>query len=189
MRALAALLLGAALLLLSGCTATQDAVAAGTEFTFVAPGGRTEIFYPPAERQSVSGIAGESLLEPGTTVGLDDLAGQVVVFNVWGSWCGPCRTEMPELQFVGDTVDGAAVLGLNIRDDRAGAADFVTNTGVRYDSIFDNPARTLAGFSGLPRNVTPITFLLDEQHRVAAVYLRAVRSSELIPVVEDLVAE
>ena len=187
MRALVTLL--GALLLLTGCTATQDAVATGREFTFVAPGGQTEIFYPPAERQSASGIAGESLLRPGTTVGLDDYAGRVVVFNVWGSWCGPCRTEMPELQFVGDTVEGSAVLGLNIRDSRDGAADFLANTGVRYDSIFDNPARTLAGFSGLPRNVTPITFLLDEQHRVAAVYLRAVRSSELIPVVEDLVAE
>ncbi len=187
MRTLVTLL--GALLLLTGCTATQDAVAGGSEFTFVAPGGQTEIFYPPVERQSVSGIAGESLLEPGTTVGLDDYAGQVVVFNVWGSWCGPCRTEMPELQFVGDTVDGAAVLGLNIRDGRDAAADFVANTGVGYDSIFDNPARTLAGFSGLPRNIVPVTFLLDEQHRVAAVYLRAVRSSELIPIVEDLVAE
>jgi thiol-disulfide isomerase/thioredoxin len=186
-RALAVLL--GALVLLTGCSATQDAVATGTEFTFVAPGGQLEISYPRGERQSVAGIAGESLLRPGTTIGLDDYAGQVVVFNVWGSWCGPCRREMPELQFVDDTVDGAAVLGLNVRDDRDGAADFVGNTGVRYDSIFDNPARTLAGFSGLPRNITPITFLLDEEHRVAAVYLRELRSSELIPVVEDLVAE
>lgn len=175
-----------ALLLLTGCAAARD----GTEFTFVSPGGRTEIFYPPQERQPpIDGVAGESLLRPGTTVALDDFAGQVVVFNTWGSWCVPCRTEMPELQFVDDTVDGVAVLGLDVRDDRDEATTLVANTGVRYDSIFDGPARTLARFSGFPRNVTPFTMVLDKQHRVAAVYLRAVRSSELIPVVEDLVAE
>lgn len=178
-----------AILLLAGCSTSQDAVATDNGFTFVAPGGQTTILYEGPDRGQVTGIAGESLLRPGETVGLDDYAGQVVVLNVWGSWCGPCREEMPDLQFVQDSVDGAAVLGLNVRDVRDAAADFVRDRGLTFDSIFDAPGRNLAQLSGYPRNTTPSTLVLDKKHRVAAVYLTRIRVPELIPLVERLAAE
>ncbi|MBC8090849.1 MAG: TlpA family protein disulfide reductase [Pseudonocardia sp.] len=183
-------LLLVAILVLAGCSTSQDAVQSGGEFTFVAPGGQTTIMYePPVDRGRVTGIAGESLLRPGETVGLEDYAGQVVVLNIWGSWCGPCREEMPDLQFVQDSVDGVAVLGLDVRDVRDAAADFVRDRGLTFDSIYDAPARTLAQLSGYPRNATPSTLVLDKQHRVAAVYLTQIRVPELIPLVERLAAE
>jgi len=183
----AALVLAA--LLLTGCSTSQNAVATGGDFQFVAPGGQTTIFYdPPESRGTVRGISGESLLHEGTTVGLDDYPGQVVVFNIWGSWCGPCREEMPDLQFVGEQT-GAAILGLDVRDSRQDALDFLRNRGITFDSIFDPPARALAGLSGYPRNVVPSTIVFDEQHRVAAVYLTKIRVSELMPVVQRLQAE
>jgi thiol-disulfide isomerase/thioredoxin len=179
----------AALTVLAGCTSTQDAVSAGTEFTFVAPGGKTFITYdPPESRGAVTGIAGDSLLRPGETVGLDDYPGQVVVLNLWGSWCGPCREEVPDLQFVAEQT-GAAVLGIDVRDDRQAATDFLRDRGVTYDSIFDNPGRTLAALSGYPRNAVPSTLVLDKRHRVAAVDLLQIRPSELIPVVQRLQGE
>lgn len=179
----------AAALLLAGCSTSQEAVATGGEFQFVAPGGQSTIFYdPPESRGSVSGITGESLLNEGATVGLDDYPGQVVVFNIWGSWCGPCREEMLDLQFVHDRTE-AVVLGLDVRDIRPDALDFVHNRGITFESIFDPPARALAGLSGYPRNVVPSTIVFDKQHRVAAVYLTRIRVAELIPLVERLVAE
>jgi thiol-disulfide isomerase/thioredoxin len=181
--------LALAALLLAGCSTSQDAVATGGDFQFVAPGGQTTILYdPPDSRGRVSGIAGESLLNEGTTVGLDDHAGQVVVLNIWGSWCGPCREEMPDLQFVQEET-GAVVLGLDVRDVRQDALDFVRNRGITFDSIFDPPGRTLAALSGYPRNVVPSTIVFDTQHRVAAVYLTKIRVGELIPVVQRLQAE
>ncbi|MBW0092748.1 TlpA family protein disulfide reductase [Pseudonocardia sp. KRD-184] len=190
MRRLALAVVAVLGLALGGCSTSRDAVANDGEFTFVAPGGQTTILYdPPADRGSVRGIEGESLLDPGRTIGLDDYAGQVVVLNVWGSWCGPCREEMPDLQFVQDTVEGVSVLGLDVRDSRDAAADFVRDRGLTFDSIYDSPARTLAQLSGYPRNTTPSTLVLDKQHRVAAVYLTQIRIPELIPVVERLVAE
>jgi thiol-disulfide isomerase/thioredoxin len=182
----------AACALLVGCSTSKDAVETGQEFTFVAPGGQTEILYdPPESRGALRGLSGESLLNPGTTVGLDALPGRVVVLNIWGSWCGPCRTEADDLQFVAQETadDGVSVLGVDVRDDRAAATDFVRDRGITYDSIFDPPGRRLVSLKGYPRNTVPSTIVLDRQHRVAAVYLTAIRVPELIPLVKRLAAE
>jgi thiol-disulfide isomerase/thioredoxin len=188
-RLLAAL---AVVALLAGCSTSKDAVETGQDFTFVAPGGQTTILYdPPASRGALRTLSGESLLAPGTTAGIDALAGRVVVLNIWGSWCGPCRAEASDLQFVAHqtVADGVSVLGVDVRDDRAAATDFVRDRGITYDSVFDPPARTLAALKGYPRNTVPSTIVLDREHRVAAVYLTAVRVPELIPLVQRLAAE
>jgi len=193
MRLVVAVVAGlAAACVLAGCSSSKDAVQTGQEFTFVAPGGQTEILYdPPASRGALRGMSGESLLNPGSTVGLDALAGRVVVLNIWGSWCGPCRAEADDLQYVAqDTADdGVSVLGVDVRDDRAAATDFVRDRGITYDSIFDPPGRTLVSLKGYPRNTVPSTIVLDRQHRVAAVYLTSIRVAELIPLVKRLAAE
>jgi thiol-disulfide isomerase/thioredoxin len=177
------------LVLVAGCSGTKDAVQSGQDFQFVAPGGQTFITYdPPPSRGAVSGISGDSLLQPGQTAGLEKYPGQVVVLNIWGSWCGPCREEVPDLQFVAQQT-GAAVLGIDVRDDRQAATDFLRDRAVTYDSIFDNPGRTLVGLSGYPRNAVPSTLVLDKQHRVAAVDLLQIRPTELIPLVKRLQAE
>lgn len=182
----------ALVLALAGCSTSKDAVSSGQEFQFVAPGGQTEIHYdPPASRGRVGALAGDSLLEPGRTIGLADYADRVVVLNVWGSWCGPCRTEAPDLEYVQQQVapSGATVLGIDVRDDRDAATDFVRDRALTYPSIFDPPGRSLAQLGGVPRNVVPLTIVLDRQHRVAAVYLRTVRIPELIPLIQRLSTE
>ena len=187
---LAALIVAAALM--TACSTSKDAVETGQDFTFVAPGGQTTIVYdPPESRGTLRALSGESLLDPGSTVGLGNFAGRVVVLNIWGSWCGPCRVEAPDLQFVAQqtAADGVSVLGVDVRDDRTAAADFVRDRGITYDSVFDPPGRTLAALRGYPRNTVPSTIVLDRQHRVAAVYLTTVRVPELIPLVQRLAAE
>ena len=177
---------------LTGCGTGTDAVATGGEFSFVAPGGQTRIFYdPPEQRGAVGPLSGESLLEPGRTIGLQDYRGQVVVLNVWGAWCGPCREEAPGLQQVYERTrdSGATLLGIDVRDDRDAAADFIRDRGLTYPSIYDNPGRSLAALRGFPRNTVPSTIVLDRQHRVAAVFLTALRVAELLPVVQRVAAE
>ncbi|MDT7707280.1 MAG: hypothetical protein QOG20_2887 [Pseudonocardiales bacterium] len=185
-------LLLAALLVLAGCSSTKDAVATGDSFQFVAPGGKTEITYDdPSSRGAIRGLTGPSLLNSGKDVGLDNYAGRVVLINVWGSWCGPCRTEAPDLEFVQQQTAslGAAVLGIDVRDDRQAAADFVHDRGLTYDSIFDDSGRSLASLGGVPRNVVPLSIVLDKRHRVAAVYLQPIRLPEVIPLIQKLAAE
>jgi thiol-disulfide isomerase/thioredoxin len=185
-------LLAALLVLLAGCSAGKDAVASGTEFVFVSPGGKTEIFYDGADRKSIGNLSGESLLDEGKQIGLSDFPGKAVVINIWGSWCGPCRVEAPQLQQLHDqTKDaGAVVLGIDVRDEqRSAPQDFVRNNKLTYPSIYDPPARSLLGLKGYPRSVVPSTIVLDKQHRVAAVYLHDLLASDLLPLVTKLTGE
>lgn len=187
----------AALLVIAvtGCsftTPTGDAPSQAGEFTFVAPGGESRIFYDlPDTRGTVTGLSGESLLEPDRTIGLDDFAGQVVVLNVWGAWCGPCREEMPALQQIHEQMqpEGVTLLGIDVRDNADAARDFMLDRGITYPSIYDNPGRSLLALRGFPRNTVPSTVVLDRQHRVAAVFLTTLRVTELLPVVQRIAAE
>lgn len=193
-RLVVAMAAGLLALLAAGCAAGTgtDPVAAAKDFTFVAPGGQTTIRYdPPSARGRTPVLAGDSLLHEGSQVGLDAYPGQVVVLNVWGSWCGPCREEAPDLQFVADQLAtrGGVVLGINVRDTRDAARDFVVDRGLTFDSIFDPAGRVLAGLNGYPRNVVPSTIVLDREHRVAAVYLTKIRVSDLMPELERIAAE
>ena len=70
--------------LLAGCSTGDDAVAQGGTFEFVAPGGKTDIFYdPPASRGRPGSVSGTDLMDPSKTLSLNDFAGNVVVINVW----------------------------------------------------------------------------------------------------------
>jgi thiol-disulfide isomerase/thioredoxin len=187
-------LASAAVVALAGCSTGDDAVAQGGTFEFVAPGGKTDIFYDPPENRGRPGaLKGPELMDPAKTVSLDDFAGKVVVVNVWGQWCGPCRTEITQLQNVYDATraKGVAFLGIDVRDNNRDAAqDFIVDRKVTFPSIYDPPMRTMIAFGGkYPTTVIPSTVVLDRQHRVAAVFLRELLAEDLQPVVERLAGE
>lgn len=186
-RALLALVV-VGLTLLAGCSSGSSDDGG---FRFVAPGGQTRITYPEAQRRPLAPIVGDSLLAPGQQISSAQDRGQVVVVNIWGSWCGPCRGESPALEQVAQAsaARGVRFLGVDVRDDRDAAADFVRSRGVTYPSIFDPPGRSLLVLSGYPRNAVPSTIVLDRAHRVAAVFLTAVLATDLQPVVDQVAAE
>ena len=187
-------LASAAIVALAGCSTGDDAVAQGGTFEFVAPGGKTDIFYdPPGNRGRPGKLEGPELMDPAKTISLDDFTGKVVVINVWGQWCGPCRTEITQLQEVYDKTRrvGVEFLGIDVRDNNRDAAkDFIVDRKVTFPSIYDPPMRTMIAFGGrYPATVIPSTVVLDRQHRVAAVFLRELLAEDLQPVVERLAAE
>lgn len=184
----------AAVAVVAGCSTGSDAVAQGGTFEFVAPGGQTDIFYdPPQDRGTPGPLSGPDLMDTDKTISLDDFDGKVVVINVWGQWCGPCRTEITQLQQVYEATrdKGVAFLGIDVRDNNIDAPrDFIIDRGVTFPSIYDPPMRTMIAFGGrYPTTVIPSTVVLDRQHRVAAVFLRELLAQDLQPVVERLAAE
>jgi thiol-disulfide isomerase/thioredoxin len=179
---------------LTGCSTGKDAVAQGGTFDFVSPGGKTDIMYdPPSARGTIGALAGPDLTTAGKTVAVADFPGQVVVLNVWGQWCGPCRAEAPALEKVYEAskTRGVAFLGINVRDSQQDKAqDFVTSFHVGYPSIYDPEMRSLLALGGkFPTSVIPTTLILDRQHRVAAVFLRTLLAEDLQPVVDRIAAE
>lgn len=179
--------------LLAGCNG-RDAVAQGGTFEFVSPGGKTDIYYdPPSSRGRPGPLSGPDLADPTRTLSLQDFPDRVVVVNVWGQWCGPCRAEVAQLQRVYDATrdSGVSFLGIDVRDNsRRAALDFVDDRHVTYPSIYDPAMRTLIAFGGkYPTTVIPSTLVLDRRHRVAAVFLRELLAEDLQPVVERVARE
>ena len=180
--------------LLVGCSSGDDAVAQGGTFEFVSPGGKTDIYYDPPDHRGRPGpVAGPELMDPARAVSVDDFAGRVVVINVWGQWCAPCRAEVTQLQQVYNATraDGVTLLGIDVRDNnRQAAQDFVKDRNVTFPSIYDPAMRTMIAFGGkYPTTVIPSTLVLDRRHRVAAVFLRELLAADLQPVVRRIASE
>lgn len=179
----------AAAVALTACADTGS----GDTFAFHSPGGQVEILYDEADRAPLPTFSGESLMEPGEQISLDDFKGQIVVLNAWGQWCAPCRAEVDDLQEVQGALTESGqgtVLGINVRDHQPEIArDFVTDNGVTYPSIYDPPFRTAAALGGIPASVIPTTVILDKQHRPAAVFLREVTAADILEVTDRLATE
>ena len=126
-------------------------------------------FLEPDEREPAPELLGE-LLGGGAYSLAEERGDDVVVVNVWGSWCAPCRAEADALQAVYEEVqdDGVQFLGINTRDTEEAALTFAADKGITYPSLVDDGALQ-AGFSrSLPVAAIPTTYVLDRSGRVAA---------------------
>ena len=104
----------------------------------------------------------------GRDVDLSSLRGPLVV-NLWASWCGPCRREMPLLQsFHEEYGDQVPVLGIDYEDPQTvNAMRLVRDTGVTYPLLAD-PQSELSGAAPFPvLRGLPFLALVDADGRVA----------------------
>jgi thiol-disulfide isomerase/thioredoxin len=95
----------------------------------------------------------------GNPLTLEDFRGKVVVLNLWATWCGPCRKEMPSLdrlqaKFGGD---GVVVLPLSLdRGELSRIQAFYDEVGIQNLQIYRDPkgaASHVLGAFGLPTTV------------------------------------
>ncbi|HET9500199.1 MAG TPA: TlpA disulfide reductase family protein [Marmoricola sp.] len=185
-RAVAALLSAlVCVALLAGCG--SDLGTAGSQ-GYVSGNGVITVL-PVAERHRPGTVSGETL--EGKPLSLSSYAGQVVVVNVWGAWCPPCRAEADDLAVAAKELakEDVAFVGINTRDSsRANALSFQRTRDVPYPSIYDPSGRTLLAFRGTLRpNSIPSTVVIDAQGRVAASILGELTSPRtLVDLVEDV---
>jgi cytochrome c biogenesis protein CcmG, thiol:disulfide interchange protein DsbE len=101
--------------------------------------------------------------------------GVPTVVNLWGSWCGPCREELPVLQEYAASADGVRVLGVISKDGAPQADSFAADAGVRFPSAFDGDGRLMAelGLLGLPA-----TYFLDADGALVHTENRPITSAD-----------
>lgn len=119
--------------------------------------------------------------------------GEVVVYNVWGSWCAPCREEAPVLRRVWNETreHGVQFVGINVRDNDAAARAFERRYKITYPSITtaDSGPALLAFGSNLPASAVPSTIIVDRSGRVAARIIGPTTYGTLSSLVSDTLAE
>lgn len=161
--ALAALLLGATAL--TACSSSGTADGSGKGFV---SGDGTITVLPVTQRPDPVALSGKTL--EGSDLDLTSLRGKVVVLNVWGSWCPPCRKEAPELERAYRSLRprGVQFLGIDTRDNAAAASAFVVRFGITYPSLVDDGTLLLAFRGAVPAAAVPTTLVLDRAGRIAA---------------------
>jgi len=192
-RALVALAVSASLLL-GACSNDPDpapGIGSTPEAGFVGGDGSITVVASD-ERVAAPGLAGTTV--DGEHYDLADDKGKVVVVNVWGSWCPPCRKEAPELVRAHDRLTTGrerpevAFVGIDTRDpSRAAAKAYQRSFDVPYPSVYDPSGTLLLGFSGsLPPSAIPSTLVIDDEGRVAARVLGGITAATLEDLVEQV---
>ena len=176
-------------LLLSACVTPNASIQNSGEAGFISGDG-TATFLNVEDRKSAPELI--ALDFNGKEIDLSNYKNKVVVLNVWGSWCGPCRKEAKELQelYVKNKNSGVEFIGINIRDSKVSAEKFITNFGITYPNIFDRDGVKLLGFKDtLPANAIPSTVLVDKNGKVAARQLGPIERALIQGFISSLVDE
>lgn len=86
---------------------------------------------------------------------------------------------------------GTQVLGVDVKETSPDhPRDFMRDRSLTYPSIYDASSRSFINvFKGIPANAVPSTFVVDKNHKVAAVFLVPVLASDVQPVLDDLARE
>lgn len=161
----------------------------GDQAGYVSGSGVTTI--APGDREPAPDFGGPTL--DGASFDLAEARGSVVVLNVWGSWCPPCRKEAPALQAVSEALapEGVRFVGVNTRDPAEGAAaGYVTEFGITFPSVVDTDGTRLLAFRDtLPPNAIPSTLVVDRDGRLAARVLGPISEISLRDLVTQVAGE
>lgn len=124
------------------------------------------------------------------TTSLDDLRGEVTLFNVWASWCVACRQEHPLMNQLARN-GTVRIVGLNYKDTEVDGKRWLQQHGNPYAwSVVDRDGRI-----GIEYGVygVPETFILDAQGTIRAKRIGPITSDyireELLPLIDQLKSE
>jgi len=144
------------------------------------------------DRDAVPDLSGKTI--DGKQLDVADYKGKVVVVNVWGSWCGPCRAEAKNLERVYQDTKGQGVqfIGINTRDGSTSpAVAFEKEFGVTYPSLYDPTGKLMLRFKKgtLNPQLIPSTLIIDRDGKVAARTLQALSEETLRKMLNPVLAE
>jgi peroxiredoxin len=129
--------------------------------------------HPPGARvDAVEGrFAPDFILQSidGGTLRLSDLRGRPVVLNFWATWCGPCRTEIPEFQAVYEQLEatGVVVVAVNVQESSAKVRAWTAQFGVSFPVVLDTNGSVTREYLG--RSTLPTTVFIAADGTVASI--------------------
>lgn len=181
----------AGVFVLTACGSSDKPTSGGEDSQYLAGTGEiTRV--PKTDRQAAPDISGETV--DGDQLELSDHRGEVVVLNVWGSWCPPCRSEAPGFAKVSKEMekDGVQFIGINTKDlDVANAKAFDRTYGIEYPSFYDPSGKQVLRFpkGSLNPQTIPSTLVLDRDGKIAVRALKELSEEALREVIEPVVDE
>jgi thiol-disulfide isomerase/thioredoxin len=144
------------------------------------------VAYPVGQRPAAPEFTATSLT--GARINFASYRGQVVLLNVWGSWCGPCRGEGQTLKYLDEQYgpEGVAFLGDDIEDSPANALAFLRGEGITYPSVNDANGAVEQRLSlAVPISGTPTTLVIDKTGHIAGVIDGAATYPEVTALLHD----
>jgi len=164
----------AALFALPGPAATADA-AAGDEYSSVP----MPVEYDAPEL-TLKNLAGEE-------ESLSDYEGQIVLVNLWATWCPPCKAELPVLQeyYEAHADEGFVIIGIDYGEPETIVAPFVETARLTYPIWLDETVRSGAAFK---TGNLPSSFVIDRDGKVVLAWAgqisRAMLEKHVTPVIQ-----
>ncbi|MFF7389986.1 TlpA family protein disulfide reductase [Streptomyces scabiei] len=144
------------------------------------------------DRDTAPDLSGKTI--DGKQLDLSAYQGKIIVLNVWGSWCAPCRAEAPNLAKVSEDLadQGVQFVGINTRDTSTRPAiAFEKQYEVEYPSLYDPTGKLLLRFEkgSLNPQLIPSTLVIDRDGKLAARTQQALSEEKLRKMLDPILAE
>jgi cytochrome c biogenesis protein CcmG, thiol:disulfide interchange protein DsbE len=158
------------------------------QHTTAAPAAATDVVMTPAPLADHPAPDFTLTNLDGTNIALIDLKGQVLLINVWATWCPPCRVEMPTIQAAYEQYhdQGFTVLAVNLQEDPPAVAAFMRENQLTFPALLDRDGQVSRAYQAVG---LPSSFFVDRRGVIRAVYRGPMPRSTIAGTVEQLLQE
>jgi peroxiredoxin len=124
------------------------------------------------------------------SVRLSDYQGEVVLLNLWATWCAPCRQEMPSMERLYEELgpEGLRIVAVSVDPTRRVVHEFVDEYGLTFDILHDQSQRVdvLYQTTGLPESfvidrhgvIVKKTYQMEWDHPAQVAFLRTLLGTD-----------
>ena len=135
------------------------------------------------ERPMAKDFTAKNLLT-GEEFSLSDYRGKIVFINFWGSWCPPCRAEMPAFEEVYEEYgDQIVIIGVGINDSEENLIKFAKSIGITYPITYDRTSEIARHYR---IRSLPTTYRINQKGEIQGVAQGGLTKDQLIQAIEGL---